>query len=575
MPLKPLYKVRNIKNLKDMIEQSEKLFGSKEAFLVKEKDNRYKGILYTQFKKDIDCLGAALVSLGLKDKFIAVIGENRYEWCVTYLSTVNGVGVIVPMDKELPAQEIQNLLTRCNAGAVVFSDKVADKVRESSESLDSVKFFINMDAKEDSDQFLSFNRLVEKGRELTDNGDRSYLDAKIDSEKMSVLLFTSGTTENAKGVMLSHSNICSNITSVCSTVYIDSSDSSLSILPLHHTYECTLGFLLLMYNGGRVSFSEGLKHIAKNLKEVRPTLLISVPLLLENVYGKIWEQLDKKRGMKTLFRALVAISSFINKVFKLDVRRKLFKRIHENLGGRVRLVITGAAAIDPDVSKGFRRMGIPVLQGYGLTECSPLVTGNRDNEFVDSSIGIPIPGVEVKIDNPDEHGIGEILVKGHNVMLGYFKNEEATRNTIRDGWFHTGDLGKKDKYGFFYITGRSKNVIVTKNGKNIFPEELEAYINKSPYVKESLVYGNFDKVSGETQVCAQIFPNLEAFKERFKVVSVSREQILEVFSEVIKSVNRNIPIYKRVRQFSIRDMEFVKTTTKKIKRYVEIGNLNS
>lgn len=567
----PLYNVRPLKDLKDMLEQSEKHFGSKNAFLKRSGDGNYTGITYSEFKSDVDALGTSLLDLGLKDKFIAVLGENRYEWCATYLSTVNGVGVVVPIDKELPVSEKENLLLRSNASAVIFSGKYRNEMLQISNNLPTVKYFINMDIDEDEENFISYKRLVEKGKELINKGDRCYLDAEIDNSKMSILLFTSGTTDIAKGVMLCHKNICSNITSVCSTVRLDTNDSSLSILPLHHTYECSLGFLALIYNGCTIAFNEGLKHIAKNLKEVRPTLLITVPLLLENMYRKIWEHAGKKRGMKTKLHCALFISNILYRVFKIDIRKKLFRSIHESIGGKMRLVLTGAAAIDPEVSKGFGKMGIRVLQGYGLTECSPLVTGNRDNAFIDSSIGLPLPGNDVKIDNPNEKGVGEIITKGDNVMLGYFNNKEATEHCIRDGWFHTGDLGYMDKSGFFYITGRSKNVIVTKNGKNIFPEEVEAYINKSPFVQESLVWGRYDQKTGETHVNAQIFPNLEAIKEKLKVPQVSKDDILKLFNDVIKNVNRNMPLYKHVKGFSIRETEFVKTTTKKIKRYMEKG----
>jgi len=555
--------------MKDLITQSVKLFGSKNAFLVRNKQEIYEGITYSKFKDDIDAFGSALIDLGLKDKFIAVIGENRYEWCVTYLSVVNGTGIIVPLDKELPLPEIENLLIRSNAAAVVFSGKFSSEMGELSKKLPTVKYFISMDADQEEYGILSFRKLVEYGKGLMNSGCGSFSDAEINDEKMSILLFTSGTTDLAKGVMLSHKNICSNIVSVSKTVYIGSNDSSLSILPLHHTYECTLGFLTMIYSGGTIAFNEGLKHIAKNLKEIRPTVLIAVPLILESMYKKIWEQAAKKKGMKTKLKTALLISNTLNKIFRIDIRKKLFKAIHDNIGGRVRLIISGAAAIDPDVSKGFSMMGIKVLQGYGLTECSPLVIGNRDNVYRDASVGLPIPGVEVKIVDPNQKGVGEIITKGDNVMLGYYKNEEVTEKCMKNGWFYTGDLGYKDKAGFYYITGRIKNVIVTKNGKNIYPEEVESYINKSPYVQESLVWGRYDEISGETHVNAQIIPNFIAIKEKLKDIHISGDEIMRVISDVVKGVNRDMPLYKRIRGFNIRETEFVKTTTKKIKRYVE------
>ncbi|NSW89611.1 MAG: AMP-binding protein [Firmicutes bacterium] len=578
----PIYKVRPIRDLKDMVKQSVELFANKNAFWIKaDKEENYKGITYSEFKEDIDALGTALINMGLKDKFIAVIGENRYEWCVTYLAVVNGTGVIVPLDKELPTAEIENLLIRSNASAVFFSGKFIDQMKMLSSKLTTVKYFINMDAVDDvakdafegatKDEavFLSFRGLIAKGKDLILSGDRSFIDAPVDAEKMSILLFTSGTTDLAKGVMLSHKNICSNLTAVCSVLYIDSNDSVLSILPLHHTYECTCGFLVMIYNGCTISFNEGLKHIAKNLKETKPSIIILVPLILEGMYKKIWEQASKKRGLKTKLKIAIFISNMLLNVFKIDIRRKLFKHIHENIGGRVRLIISGAAAINPEVSKGFRSLGIKVRQGYGLTECSPIVTVNHDKEFRDDSIGKPLPGVEVKIENADENGIGEIVVKGNNVMLGYFGDPNATQKVMKDGWLYTGDLGKMDSNGFFYITGRKKNVIVTKNGKNIYPEEVEACLNKSPYILESLVWGKDEEGSDETLVYAKIVPDFEAIKNKLGTDNFSEDDIYKIIEDEVKAANRSMPLYKRVRDFSIKEEEFVKTTTRKIKRYVE------
>lgn len=566
------YNVRTVKNLKDMIEQSTQLFGDKDAFLVKNSDTSYRSIKYSHFKQDIDALGTSLLSLGLKDKYIAVIGENRYEWCVSYLSIVNGTGVVVPLDKELQITEIENLLNRSNAIAIFFSGKFSNDMLALKDKLKQVKYFINMDGKaaqDGNDPFLSFYSLIEQGKKLIAEGDNSYINADVDAEVMNMLLFTSGTTDLAKGVMLSHKNICFDIMSVMSTVHVDSSDSALSILPLHHTYECSLGFLAMMYSGATISFNEGLKHISKNLKETKPTLLLTVPLLLENVYRKIWDQASKKRSTLIKLKVALLISNLLNNIFKIDIRKKLFKQIHESLGGRLRLILTGAAAINPLVSRGFRNFGFSVLQGYGLTECSPLAIGNRDKAFNDSSIGLPLPGVKAKIDNPDENGIGEILIQGDNVMLGYYQNDAATRTCLRDGWLYTGDLGYVDKKGFYYITGRKKNVIVTKNGKNIFPEEVESYINMSPFVQESLVWGKYDEITGETSVNAQIVPNFDAIREKLKVPSISKDEVFKLLSDVVKTTNRNMPLYKHIKQFTIRDNEFIKTTTKKIKRYIE------
>ncbi|MDF2987871.1 MAG: AMP-forming long-chain acyl-CoA synthetase [Eubacterium sp.] len=561
-----LYTVRTVENLKEMLYQSASIYGDKAAFLLNNKGEN-EIVTYSQFKADVDAFGTALLSLGLKDKCIAVIGENRYEWCVSYLSTVGGTGIVVPIDRELHISEIGNILQRCHADAVIYSDKHNACMEELSKTELSLKHFINMDACQDNSFYKSFRGLLEKGRMLIEAGNLDFVEANVDSNSLAVLLFTSGTTGLAKGVMLSHSNICSNVVSVRSTVLVESNDSSLSILPMHHTYECTIGFLAFIYSGATISFNEGLKYIGKNLKEVKPTILVVVPLILENLYKKIWAQAGKQRFGKIKLKIVLFITTLLNCIFHIDIRKKVFKQIHDSVGGKLRLILTGAAAIDPAVSKGFRRMGIKVLQGYGLTECAPLVTGNRDLEFRDNSVGKPLPGVEVKINNPDEKGIGEILVKGENVMLGYYRDETETKKTIVDGWFHTGDLGTIDKSGYVYITGRSKNIIITNNGKNVYPEELEASINRNPCVQESLVLGQVDESTGETHIHANILPNLEYIKEKFKGVSLSKDELFNLFNDIVKSINKDLPLYRRIRKFTLRESEFIKTTTKKIKRF--------
>ncbi|OGO80571.1 MAG: AMP-dependent synthetase, partial [Clostridiales bacterium GWC2_40_7] len=539
MTANPIYPVRPVTDLKDMLEQSSRLFAEKDAFWVKSSNESYSGIKYREFKNDVDALGTAFHSLGLKGAFIAVIGENRYEWCLTYLATVTGTGITVPLDKELPAAEVENLLIRSKARAVIFSGKHEKEMRQIAATTSNVEYYINMDASLDDQGFMSFGKLLDKGRELLENGDRSFIDAQINAEELSILLFTSGTTDLAKGVMLSHKNICWDIMAVSSIIYIDPNDTILSILPIHHTYECTCGFLLMIYSGCRISFNEGLKHIGKNLKETSPTLLLAVPLILEGMYKKIWEQAAKKKGMTTKLKIALFISSVLFDTFKIDVRKKLFHQVHENIGGKMRLVISGAAAIEPKVSKGFRALGIHVLQGYGLTECSPIVTGNMEKNFRDDSIGLLLPGMEARIDNPNADGIGELVVKGGNVMLGYFGNTLATEKVLKDGWFNTGDLCRMDASGFYYITGRKKNVIVTKNGKNIYPEEVEAYLNKSDFIQESLVWGKLDEESEETFVYAQIVPAMDLIKEKLGKQDISQDELFKAIDMEVKAVNKN------------------------------------
>lgn len=562
-------KVREIANLKDMLEQSANLFGERDAFWLKESDDNYEGVTYKRFKHEVDALGTALIDLGLKGKFIAVIGENRYEWCLSYLAVANGAGIVVPLDRELPPSEVENLLIRSNASTILFSGKHAGEIRSMAAGLDSIEYYINMDASEDKDGFLSLKKLIQKGAALMEEGDRSFVDSVIDAEAFNILIFTSGTTDLAKGVMLSHKNIVTDIMSVCSVLYIDEKDSTLCMLPLHHTYACTTSFLLMLYNGCRISFIEGLKHISRNLKETSPSLLLAVPLLLESMYKKVWDSINKQKGMARKVKFALFISGAAYKLLRLDIRRKLFKQIHDNIGGRVRLIISGAAAIDPAVSKGFRAFGITLLQGYGLTECSPIVTVNQMEKFRDDSIGLPLPCNEAMIYKPDKEGVGELIVKGVNVMLGYYQNQLATEKVIRDGWFFTGDLGKMNKNGFFSITGRKKNVIVTKNGKNIYPEEVEAYLDKSPYIVESMVYGKDDEASDETFVYAVIVPAMDIIREKSGKTDLSEDEVFKIIDAEVKNINRNVPLYKRIRRFTIREGEFAKTSTRKIKRYIE------
>lgn len=563
-----LYKRRPVRDLKDMLQQSVSLFGDCAAFRQKQDDGQISKINYKEFYKDVLAFGTALLHLGLKDKKIAVIGENRYEWCVTYLSVVNGVGTIVPLDRELPVNDLQNLIEQSGAIAVVFSEKYISVIKSIQNNASSVKHWICMD-KTNDEQYLRYAVLLKKGLTAIESGSKEYEEIEVNPDSPLILLFTSGTTGFAKGVMLSHRNICAVITNLMTTVKVTPEDAVLSILPLHHTYECTIGFLTIIYSGASIAFSEGLKQISNNMKEYKPTFLVTVPLLLENVYKKVWSQAKKQKGMKQKIIIGQLISGFLYTVFRIDIRRKLFKQIHDNVGGNLNTFITGAAAIDPKVSKSFRRWGFLVLQGYGLTECSPLVAGNRDFAFRDDSAGLAIPGVEIKINNPDRKGIGEILVKGDIVMLGYYNNPVETKKVLMDGWFHTGDLGRMDKKGFLYITGRCKNVIVTKNGKNVFPEELEAYIKDSPYVTECVVYGELDEHSGDTLIMAKIFPNLEAISEKLRNAanSIDPENILSLMQDLINNINKRIPLYKRIRDVIIRESEFEKTTSRKIKRY--------
>jgi len=408
-----------------------------------------------------------------------------------------------------------------------------------------------------------------KGYSLVKEGERSFLDAEIDKEAMSILLFTSGTTDKSKAVMLSHRNICSNLMGMCSMLYIGQNDVFLMLLPLHHTYACTCGFLCQIYRGCTIAFCEGLRHIVKNLKESETTILIAVPLILESMYKRIWDQASKDPKTLKKLKMGLKISKFL-KAIGIDVRKKLFKPIHENFGGAMRMFISGGAAIDPQVVQGFQDLGIHCVQGYGLTECSPIIALNRDRDYNNSSAGLPLPNVQIKIDNPNEEGIGEIIAKGPNIMIGYYENEEATNEAIVDGWFHTGDLGYMDDDGFVYITGRQKNVIVTKNGKNIYPEEIETLLGRSPFISECLVYGKEGEGTGDIEVAAEVYPDMEKIREELKTENPTMEQIHKLIDDVVHEVNKSLVLYKYIRHFSIRNIEFEKTTSKKIKRQYDV-----
>lgn len=562
----PLYEVRQISTLKDMLESSARIFADEAAFLVKtEEGGPYKPITYKQYYDEVNALGTALINLGLSGKRVAIISENRYEWTVSYLATVNGTGIVVPLDKELPVGEIKSLLLRAKADAVFYSGSKSSEVESISNELPNLKYLISFDNDQSTDKILSYRDLMKKGFELVKIGDRSFLDAEIDREAMSILLFTSGTTDKSKAVMLSHKNICSNLMDMCSMLYIGKDDVFLLILPLHHTYACTCGFLCQIYRGSTIAFCEGLRHIVKNLKESRTTVILGVPLILEAMYKRIWDQASKDPKMLKKLKLGLKVSKVLKSI-GIDIRKQLFKPIHENFGGAIRLFISGGAAIDPKVVQGFQDFGIHCVQGYGLTECSPIIALNRDVDYRNNAAGLPLPNVEIKIYSPNEEGIGEIIAKGPNIFLGYYENEELTKEVIVNGWFHTGDLGYIDEDNFVYITGRKKNVIVTKNGKNIYPEEIEALLNQSPFIAECVIYGREGGGEGDIEVAAEVYPDMEKVKEALQNENPTQEQVYKLIEGEVHKVNKTLVLYKYVRHITIRETEFEKTTSKKIKR---------
>lgn len=558
----PYNEVREITDLKDMLESSCKLYGDRVAFLRKEKTGEpYKEITYNQLKSDVDALGTALIDMGLKDKNIVVIGENRYEWAVAYLAIVTGVGNVVPLDKELPEAEIEGLIVRAKVSAVIYSNRKKEQIENICKRVESVQTCIGMD----DDQELSMKKLIEKGKELIKK-DKRFVEAEIDAKKPSIILFTSGTTSAAKGVLLSHHNIAYDMMCGCKSISVEPEDRFFSVLPLHHTYECTAGFLIPLYRGASVAYCEGLRYIAKNMQESQPTMMLAVPAIFENIYGKIWENV-RKQGKEKLVKKMEVLSWWLYNKLGIDIRAKVFKQIHANFGGKLRIGIVGAAAMNPDVIAGFRKLGIHMIQGYGLTEAAPLAALNRDAYYNDKSAGREVPGISLRIDSPNEEGVGEICVKGDNVMLGYYENEEATNETIIDGWLHTGDLGYIDDEGFLFITGRIKSVLITKNGKNVYPEEVEAIINKSPLIKESMIYQKDNKDGDDTFIAAIIVPDFDYIKENASE-ALSEDNLKDKLWEEVKKANAELVSYKHVKEIKIRAEELEKTTTLKIKRYL-------
>ncbi len=564
----PLYEVRKITSIKEMFKGSVEMFGDKDAFMEKkQRGGEYVGITYKQAYKDMTAFGTALLDMGLADKKVAIIGNASYKWSITYLATVNGKSVVVPIDKELPAEDIENLLNMSGASAVVYIGKFSDTMKDIKARNENLEYLINMDLDASTDDEKAWTEVLAEGQRIVDGGSTEFEDVEIDVDKMQILLFTSGTTGVAKGVMLSHKNIATDLMAMCSMFYIGPDDVFLSVLPIHHTYECTCGFLCQLYRGCTIAYAEGLKYIQKNLQESHASMMLGVPALYETFYKRIWAA-AKKSGQDAKLKKGLMISNALRKV-GIDLRRKIFKSVLDNFGGNLRAFISGAAAINPEVSKGFRDMGIHFVQGYGITECSPIVSLNRDKYYKDEAAGLPLPCLEVTILDKNADGIGEIACKGDSVMLGYYNNPEATAEAFEGGWFHTGDLGYMDEDGFVHITGRKKSVIVTKNGKNIFPEELESLIENNEYVLESLVYGEDDEVSGETILCALVVPNFEYIKS-VHGEDFSKDEIKAKIEEAVKAVNEHNPLYKYIRKFEVRETEFAKTTTKKIKRFVEI-----
>ena len=564
------YPETHYKTIKEIFLKSTEKFADRPFILEKFNPKEpFTEITYKEFKDDVVALGTALTKkYNLKDERIIIIGENTYHWYVSYMAAVCGAGIAVPIDKELPINEIENVIKRAKASVVIYSTKKKENIKKVEDKLPFVKYFMQMNSDDKlTGRNIGLNTVIEEGKKIVNKGDNSYIDIKIDPEEFKVLIFTSGTTSQAKGVMICNRNLAENVNAVNPYVHLDENDRFFSVLPLHHCYECSIGFLLPMAVGASIVVCQGLKYIVNNMKETNPTALLAVPLLIESLYKKINKSIEKG-GKSGLVNSMIHVTNAL-KAVGIDIKKKVFSEIYENLGGKLNFIVSAAAPIDPKAGKWVQDIGINFLQEYGLTETSPIAALTPDYEPKLGSAGKALVCSKLKIKNPNEKGEGEVLIKSSTLMLGYYENEEATKEAIQDGWFNSGDIGYLDKDGFLFITGRSKNVIVTQNGKNIYPEEIELTLGKIPEIKECMVYGKEIEGEKELTITARVIPNYEEIEE-LHGKDLTEEQIHDIIWEEIKKVNRTLTSYKAVKKLEIKKGDFEKTTTMKIKRFAEI-----
>ena len=566
------FEATEFENIKEIIYNSAKLYENNTAFIIKHKEGKntsYENISYKKLLEDINSLGTKLYEMGYKNKSIAIVGRNRYEWVLTHLSNLLGGMVSIPLDKELQVDELESCLYRSKADIVVFDEKYIDNIEViKRRGNTNLKEYICMSKTEN---YKDIRNLMDEGRKILEQGNTTYVNAKIDSYKMNILLFTSGTTSKSKAVMLSQNNIAENVYAMQLVEKFYETDVNLAFLPMHHIFGST-EIIVMLACGLATAFPDGLRYVAQNLKEYKVSVFVGVPLLVEAIYKKVEEGIEKKGKTKSVSVAK-KISNLLLK-FHIDIRRKIFKDIIDELGGSMRFVISGGAPLNKEVAKGFNELGIKLVQGYGLTETSPVIAAENDRKVKYGSIGIPMDNVEIEFENKDESGIGELKVKGPNVMIGYYENEEETNNVLKDGWFYTGDLGYMDKEGYIFITGRKKDMIVLKNGKKVFPEELEMLINKLELVEECLVYGIPDtQDKNDIKLSVKVVYNKDKVKEKYN--NISEDELEKIIWQQIKDINKTFPPYKYIKNMILTDKELIKTTTKKVKRNEEIKKLIS
>lgn len=566
---KKLYKTIKITDLKDMLNKTKDLYKNKTAYKIKNQDGNYTVISHNEIRDMVDYLGTSLVNMGLKNKRIAIIGENRYEWEIAYLSIVCGTGIVVPLDKALPKKELESLIQRSEVEAIFFSTKFESTLKEIKQNGNNkLKYLISMDKEKTNKSVYSQKELIDSGKKLLEKGNTEFTKAKINPEEMSIMLFTSGTTSKSKVVKLSHKNICTNLMDLGSILDVTSEDILLSVLPIHHVFECTVGFLFFLYKGAQTVFCDGLKHIVENLNEYNATVMASVPGIYETIYSMMIREL-KKQGKLT--EVLENKEKYKN--YPLTEKKKIFKEVHDLLGGNIKLFISGAAALNQEIETNYRDFGFNIVQGYGLTETSPVVAVGTNAEYKTGSIGKAVPSVEVRLENVNSEGIGELVVKGPSVAIGYYNDEEANKKAYDGEWFHTGDLAQIDEEGYIFICGRKKSVIVLRNGKNIFPEEMESLINQIDGVKESFIFGKQQSADkNDVKINVEIVFDRTMINEKYQ--AITDNEIYQALSKKIKQINGTLPSYKAIRGVILSEQPLIKTTTNKIKRQENLDAIN-
>ncbi len=558
---KRIYDYLEIKDLKDMLNKTEKLYANRPAYKIKVEEGKYQVYTHKEVRDMINALGTSLINLGLKGKRIAVIGENRYEWEIAYLSIVCGTGIVVPLDKSLPANELELLIERSDIEAIFYTKKYSEIIQNIRLSeKNKLKHLISMDNDENGEGIYSQKELIREGKKLIEEGNNEFLNAKINPKEMEIMLFTSGTTSKSKVVALSHENICTNLMDIGSVLDVNQDDVFLSILPIHHVFECTVGFLFSLYKGAETVFCDGLRHIVENLNEYHVTVMACVPGIYERIFMMIRKKLEKQGKLEEILK-----NEEKYKNCSMKERKEAFEEIHDMLGGKIKLFISGAASLDNTIEERYRLLGINLVQGYGLTETSPVVAIGTNKNYRLGSIGKTVPSVEAKLVDVNEEGIGELVVRGPSIMLGYYENEEANKESLKEGWFYTGDLAKIDEEGYIFICGRKKSVIVLKNGKNIFPEELENLVNKIEGVKEAFIFGKAQSDDeNNIKINVKIVFDRDVIKDVYKVEK--NEDIYTVLAKKIKEINQTMPSYKAIRGIMLTEEPLIRTTTNKIKR---------